>query len=240
MPEDDRSSERTQVRMEQTLLDLIDEAMAKQGFNSRSEFIRQSVRESVYQQETRTTAGGQLRHVMLNHDKSGIDEESRKRLVREGKVFYHGADAGEATSYDVVLQRKENNPKVDRDPAKQDGPVTLRKMEKLRRDGGLVYLRDNLSLADVEFGRIVYIRPGTSIQVEMVGEGDDAVPLKTMQGKYPVDAPEEDLPVYPGQYTVHELHDENKRSVIRAYREQWSADADPQATTMPWENSGLY
>ena len=234
------SSERTQVRMEETLLDLIDEAMAKQGFNSRSEFIRQSVRESVYGRDTRTTAGGQLRHVMLNHDKSGIDGKARKQLVREGKVFYHGTDAGETTSYDVVLQRKKNKSNVNGDPAKQDGPVTLRNMEKLRRDGGLVYLRGNLSLSDVEFGRIVYIPPETPIQVELIDNGKDVVPLKTMQGKYPVDAPEKDLSVSPGQYTLHKLHDNNKRAVIETYREQWAADADPQATTMPWENLALY
>jgi len=236
MPDTNSESERIQVRMEEPLLNYIDEAMAKHGFNSRSEYIRQSIRESVYRQDAHTTSGGQLQHVMATHDKLGIQDNSREKLVREGKVVYHGSDAGEATSRDVVFRRKQNNPDVTGDPAKQDGPVTIRKMEKLRRDGGLVYLRGNLSLSDVEFGRIVYVPPGTPIRVEIV----DGEPLKTMQGQYPVDAPKDELPDYVGQYTVHELHDENKRAVIEAYRKQWAADAEPHAVPMPWESSGKY
>jgi Arc/MetJ-type ribon-helix-helix transcriptional regulator len=222
--------------MEKPLLEYIDESMAKQGFNSRSEYIRQSIRESVFYRDSRTTSGGQLQHVMATHDKIIISDNLRNKLVREGKVFYHGADAGETTSRDVVIRRKRNNPDVDGDSAKQDGPVTLRKMELLRRDGGVVLLRGNLSLANVEFGRLVYIPPGTPIRVDVV----DGEPLKTMQGRYPVDAPEEELPGYVGQYTVHELHDENKRSVIEAYRKQWAACAEPHTVRMPWENSGKY
>jgi len=235
MPESNSDSERVQVRMEESLLNYIDEAMSKHGFNSRSEYIRQSIRESVYRQDVHTTSGGQLQHVMATHDKLDIQDDSREKLVREGKVVYHGSDAGETTSRDVVFQRKQNNPDVTGDPAKQDGPVTIRNMEKLRRDGGLVYLRGNLSLSDVEFGRIVYIPPGTPIRVDFI----DNEPLKTMQGQYPVDAPKNELPDG-GQYTVHELHDENKRAVIKAYRKQWAADAEPHAVPMPWANSGRY
>ena len=236
MPGDDTETERIQIRAAQPLVEYIDEAMAKQGFNSRSEYIRQSIRESVFSQDSRTTSGGQLQHVMATHDKVNLSDEQRNKLVREGKVFYHGADAGETTSRDVVLQRKQNNPDVDGDPAKQDGPVTLRRMEQLRRDGGLVYLRGNLSLSDVEFGRLVYIPPGTPIHVEVV----DGEPFKTMQGRYPVDALKSELPDYVGQYTVHQLHDENKRAVIEAYRRQWAADSEPHTVPMPWESSGRY
>lgn len=237
MPDTESKEKRIQLRIENELLNAMDEAMASMGFTNRSEYIRQSVRESIYHPSPRSTAGSQLRHVMANHDKASIDDNVRERLVLNGQVFFHGDRnfVGKTTSRDVVLKRLRKS-NYSKDETKHDAPVSLGNMAKLRRDGGLVYLAANLSLQDVDFGRIVYIEPGTEIKFEEVDDGSgDSVWIKKMQGKYAVDVLNSELPGQPGQYTVHKLHNDNKIRVIESYREQWAADEDPQAVRMPWE-----
>lgn len=159
-------------------------------------------------------------HVMCAHDKAGVPNEAKKRLYREGKVLFDGGIGPHFT-----WQSAPN----------KDGEVSLERMHKLRRDGGLVYLRANQAYPS--YGKIGYVEPGTPVKTECIKrEEKEDTWLKTLQVAHIVEFHERDetglLDVdqfRPGQFTVHNV-DEYREKVIGVYINLWGSK------NFPWEN----